>query len=435
MSNRWRDVLLATVFLLCPIAACSDQDASPSSGEPPTATSDGTRTAASDSTPTATSDSIPTAASDSVPATTAEATSTTALPIDAPDELGPFGVGRSTIQLTDPARERPLTIDIWYPTEPGVTGEPSRYTFAPGIEFASNVALADVPIAADDAFPLVVYSHGSGGLRYVASFFTETLASHGFVVAAPDHAGNTAVDVLAGGGVPFEQSAIDRPLDVTFVIDQLLAKSDDAADPLSGAIDPERIGVAGHSFGGFTAFATITGFAADERRSPPDPRVDAIVAMAPATQPFSNAQLGAVDVPTMIVVGTDDVTTPVRPNVTRPWKLTETSPFYRVEIAAGGHQSFTDVCWYQEGLPALEDVPQLIIDAVDAYAEEGCVPELIEIDRAHDITNTYTVSFFEMHLAGDRRYEEVIAPGAVADDADVTVQLKEDGANSIAPGA
>lgn len=411
MSIRRRAVRLTAILPLCLIAACSDDD--PSTTEQSATASSPGSSAVNDSAP----DSEPSAPTAPPPTTT---------PPPDPAELGPYGVGRTTIQITDVARQRPLTVDVWYPTEPGATGEPSRYTFAPDIEFASETALADVPVAAEGDFPLVVYSHGSGGLRYVASFFTETLASHGFVVAAPDHAGNTAIDLLAGGGVPFQQSAIDRPLDVSFVIDELLSRSDNDADPLAGAITARHIGVAGHSFGGFTAFASVSGFAADERRSPPDDRVGAIVAMAPATQPLSQAQLGAIDVPTMIMVGTDDRTTPVRPNVTRPWRLVDTSPLYRVDIAAGGHQSFTDVCWYQDGLPALGDVPQLIIDAVDDYAEEGCVPELIGIDRAHEITNAYAVSFFQAFLGGTPGYEELIAPGADADRSDVVVRLRED---------
>ena len=40
---------------------------------------------------------------------------------------------------------------------------------------------------AQGRFPLVVFSHGYGGLRTQSSFLTAHLASWGFVVAAPDH--------------------------------------------------------------------------------------------------------------------------------------------------------------------------------------------------------------------------------------------------------
>ena len=47
-------------------------------------------------------------------------------------------------------------------------------------------------------FPVVIYSHGSGGLRYIASDYTEAIASYRYIVVAPDHTGNTAVDRLVG---------------------------------------------------------------------------------------------------------------------------------------------------------------------------------------------------------------------------------------------
>ena len=142
-----------------------------------------------------------------------------------PAEPGPHAVGRTTLQLDDGSRSRPLVADVWYPADADAVGDPSVYQFIPGIEFASESALAEVPVAADGPYPLVIYSHGSGGLRYVASFFTELLASHGFVVASVDHVGNTAVELVAGGDVDRDQIAYDRVLDVEFLIDQMLAAS------------------------------------------------------------------------------------------------------------------------------------------------------------------------------------------------------------------
>lgn len=47
-------------------------------------------------------------------------------------------------------------------------------------------------------FPLIVYSHGNNGSRYIDSVYTGALASQGYIVVAPDHPGNTALDLLAG---------------------------------------------------------------------------------------------------------------------------------------------------------------------------------------------------------------------------------------------
>ena len=85
-----------------------------------------------------------------------------------PAEPGPHAVGRTTLELDDGSRSRPLVADVWYPADADAVGDPSIYQFIPGIEFASESALAEVPVAADGPYPLVIYSHGSGGLRYVA---------------------------------------------------------------------------------------------------------------------------------------------------------------------------------------------------------------------------------------------------------------------------
>ncbi len=337
-----------------------------------------------------------------------------------PAEPGPHAVGRTTLELDDGSRSRPLVADVWYPADADAVGDPSIYQFIPGIEFASESALAEVPVAADGPYPLVIYSHGSGGLRYVASFFTELLASHGFVVASVDHVGNTAVELVAGGDVDRDQIAYDRVLDVEFLIDQMLAASSAGEGLLSGSVDPERIGVSGHSFGGFTAFAAVGGYTNDLGTVPGDDRIDAVVAMAPASELNSTDELEAVDVPTLLVSGTRDETTPIDPDTEKAWELVSGRPLWRVDITDAGHQSFTDVCSYQELLPTL-DAPQVLIEAVDEYASEGCTDELVPIDDAHVLINRNSVAFLLAYVAGESDYEAFLAqevPGEV-------VQVKE----------
>src|SRR5262249_56282777 len=45
------------------------------------------------------------------------------------------------------------------------------------------------------SYPLVMFSHGFGGHRRQSTFLCTHLASHGYVVAACDHTGNTLFDV------------------------------------------------------------------------------------------------------------------------------------------------------------------------------------------------------------------------------------------------
>ncbi len=341
-----------------------------------------------------------------------------------PDEPGPYAVGRVTLDLVDPLTERPLVTDVWYPADSGTTGEPSVYEFIPGISYPSELALAGVPVAADAPFPLVVYSHGSGGLRYIASYFTELLASHGFVVAAVDHVGNTAIEAIAGGEPSNEQIAVDRLGDTTALITELLTVSDQPPgdDPLaatlSGSIDADRIGVTGHSFGGFTAIGAVSGFENDLASVAADDRIDAVAAIAPATRFFSDEELESVDVPTLLLSGTADETTSIEENTERPWELIAGRPLWRVDLVDAGHQSFTDVCAYQELLPTLPDVPDVFIEVVDGFAEEGCTEDLMPIEQAHASANSALVSFLSAYVAGEEGYVaflEQAEPGEVVE--------------------
>ena len=344
------------------------------------------------------------------PPTTAAPATTVPLPTGpSPAEPGEHVVGRRTITLVDEARDgRALTVDVWYPAdaEAAADAPAAVYSFIPGIEFTSEVAAADVPVDDGGPYPLVIYSHGSGGQRFVASDNAELLASHGFVVAAPDHVGNTAFDAFLGTEAPDEQIAVDRPTDTAFVITELLAESEAADTPLAGALDPERIGIYGHSFGGYTALTAVSG----TDSVPPDERIVAAIAQAPATRLITDAQLEAVAVPTMLLSGTADITTPVADNTERAWELISGRPLYRVDITDGGHQSFTDVCDYQALAPELPDAPEALVAFIDDYAVEGCAPELIDIDTAQEIIDTYTVAFLLHHVAGDDSAERLPHP-------------------------
>ncbi len=266
-------------------------------------------------------------------------------------------------------------------------------------ESPAAVAGAEL-VVADGSFPLVVYSHGSGGLRYIASYYTEAIASYGYVVAAPDHTGNTAVDRLLGAEAEFDVTALARPNDVEAVINAMLDPTSAETAGFVASVDPESIAVTGHSFGGFTALAVAGGYENPLGSFVADDRVDAIIPLAPATgdgtRLMSDAGLESIQIPMLVMVGTNDQTTPVDPNVTRIWDLAKSEPLVRVELVDAQHQSFTDVCDYQEFLPTLGDVvPQPVIDTIDGQGAEGCSPGDMPIDRAKELTNTFAINFLE----------------------------------------
>jgi predicted dienelactone hydrolase len=336
---------------------------------------------------------------------TAAASTAHAAPPAPPDELGPFAVGRTTFVVVDPSRDdRTLTVDAWYPVDAeDAAGVPISVYDLIFTGLPSEVALDAPPVSSDGPFPLVVFSHGNNGIRFQSFFLTETLASHGFVVVAPDHAGNTAADLIFPAP-PFETR--DRPLDISFVITRMLEKSADSGDPFFETLDGIRIGVMGHSFGGFTTLAMATGF----QDVPPDFRVRALVPISPAVGGLSDEQLASVERPEIVIGGTADVTVPIDPSSVRAFELPSARPRYRIDVEDAGHNSFTNICDFFEVLLGAGVPPQLL-EFLLGSADEGCAPELIPIEEAHRVTNLYAVSFLQRNLAFDPRYQRFLTPG------------------------
>lgn len=335
---------------------------------------------------------------------------------------GPYDVGVTTITI-DADTDRPLTLDVWFPIDDAGDAPLHQYTFLPEIYYESPTAVtADAgQISADGPFPLVVYSHGSGGLRYIAADYTEAIASYGYVVAAPDHTGNTAVELVLGVETDRAANAFNRPNDVISVIDALSDPQSTEGTGFVGSVDAERVAVTGHSAGGYTTYAVVGGADTDLGAVVPDPRIDAIITLAPATGGITDETFAAITVPALVLGGTADDVTPIDPNVTRPWDLSSSTPHYRGDLIDAGHQSFSIACEAQAFLPTLPTpVPSQLLEVLDSYAEQGCGDGLMDIERAKDLTDTFAISFLESIF----RDGEMIDPETTALPDDVIFMVK-----------
>ncbi|MBX6388270.1 MAG: dienelactone hydrolase family protein [Frankia sp.] len=331
------------------------------------------------------------------------ATATPPAPLP-PDEQGEYPVGFRTERFVDAARAgRELTTAVWYPAAAGAAGEPASYEIAPEVGYQSRLAVAGAGLA-PGRFPLVVLSHGSAGSRVQLASFAEQLASHGYVVAAPDHPGDTLEDFAAGRNADLVELASDRPRDVSAVIDGMLCPD----GPFAAAVDPARIGVAGFSFGGFTAVVSSVGVL----DAPADPRVRVAVGIAAATEVLPADLVGQVTIPTLLIGGSRDAAAPPDSNVERTFgELTGAPARMAVIVDGAAHNSFTDVC--EQALLATDGrVPAGVASRLRLTALLTCLPPHVEPGLAQRAARWYTVAFLQRHLRGDARYDRFLTDGA-----------------------
>lgn len=328
-----------------------------------------------------------------------------------PDGIGPWDVGFVTTEVVDASRDdRTLPVDVWYPvdSQDAVGVAPAELDLFVA-DYPLDHALAAPTPSSAGPFPLIVFSHGSGGFRSQSWTVLEALASQGFVIVAPDHVGNTALDGFFGTTDPFSVIATNRPRDISFAIDEALTWTADPASPLAGLIDSDHVGVMGHSFGGFTALAMAGGyndFTADDR-------VDAILPIAAASGLLSDAELASVSVPTLLLSGTLDRTVPLDPTINRTWGLLSSKEAYRADVVGAGHNSFTNVCDLVDVLLSA-GLPPFLLQVLITSAEEGCAPDLIDITEAQRLTILYATSFFRSTVGPDARYQKYLQPNYIA---------------------
>ncbi|CAK7225239.1 hypothetical protein SBRCBS47491_005820 [Sporothrix bragantina] len=223
-----------------------------------------------------------------------------------PPLLGPHPVGTISLQLTDYARvEGPVTgnvstpasprprrvmVSVFYPTTNTSLANgnftrapyfPSPVTAGAFSSFIGNSSeLLHIATRAYEGAPMargvvnasvLVFSHGLGSSRLVHAAQLANIASHGWVVVAPDHPYDALITQFDDGTVvTMPDSVLDdfpnelptlvdtRVLDVEFVVASL--KNSSFLSQLPGKppfLNATAVGVLGHSLGGYTAAQTV----------------------------------------------------------------------------------------------------------------------------------------------------------------------------------
>jgi predicted dienelactone hydrolase len=356
-----------------------------------------------------------------------------------PTKPGPFPVGVRTVTFEDTGRRKPdgsprrLVTEIWYPATQATRGQPTvSYDITSVLTDAQRAALAGTqtplletsavrdaaPASAHGPFPLIVFAHGQGAVRWQSTFYTVLLASHGYVVVSCDHEGGTLYDLVRGQLQNVAEGLEQRPVDVVHLINRMARLK--SGDPLAGLIDLERVGVTGHSFGALTSF----------RVGATDRRVKAIVPQAPTD--VNIAWLGLpmpvrLAMPVMVQAAHGDQTLEWDANIVPTWPLLE-RPRWLVDIVQGGHFTFSDLCAFD--LATVAEKVSLTVAGVDVRSvlEDGCAPPAPPATVSQPVINHFAVAFFNAHLRGSEGSKALLtqaegdalagAPGVVAITAD-----------------
>jgi len=222
------------------------------------------------------------------------------LPLDdLPKPTGPFAVGFTVLDWIDAGRDewftgedgekRRLAVQVWYPATATENLAPATYLDHGELRLAmvayqvglpallidhvrkvrSNAFLDAPRLQQPESLPLILFSHGLGGMKNQNSIQAEALASHGFMVVAVDHAYDAYMTIFSDGTIADYRSAAQgeltkeefrafrtpqlatRTADLSFVLDEI-AKRAGQDEPLWANVQTNRAGVFGHSFGGAT---------------------------------------------------------------------------------------------------------------------------------------------------------------------------------------
>jgi dienelactone hydrolase len=390
----------------------------------------------------------------------------------APDEVGPYSIGHTTVVLTDTSRNndgstpatasgRFLHLDIWYPTDmkadaqilydwnnPIYNENPDAALY-PGLpdlpamtwdgSLSTNAIAEKAPIARKGKFPLLIASHGS----LVASAKNmpdtlEMLASHGYVIASIEHTGNSDAyyqGTLFNGflGQPLvgdnpnlgSENIKQRSKDVSFIIDQVLEGFLDQATGIEFArrLDKKEIGVLGFSLGGMTSLASVAGISVQGH--PADRRIKAAMmgggsnyGLLMNDDDYVNAEAA------LMFLGNDTGIVYDKFNA-----FTGSKDKYHVKIAdfnhhVGGYQS----SWCQDFVSSMASINPDIVDQVFIFGN----PDL------NDAANFGFVSTFYWTYTGDRNsgvydYCEPSAFDMFSDEQLVAARFGRFGGDSILP--
>lgn len=334
-------------------------------------------------------------------------------PLLLPEDPAASGVpvGVRTVVVED------QTLEIWYPaTDASADQDEDQVDFDAFLPAALTELIPelDLPELAEggvrDAdlrpgeapYPVILFSHGFGGMRVQSMDYASHLASRGYVVVAADHPGRMLGDVLPClFSPPLEGCDLSSMAGADPALEDLnVARSwvADAADEgfFAGALDTEQVGLSGHSAG---AGSTATLGELSES-------YQALLMMA------GGAALSR-DVPAMMMGGACDPYATAEGMVEGAASSPDAAS---VQIQGAGHLAFADLCALDLGglaqtwLLDRDDINETFVDGLLGLATDGCpgaTPQVascdsfLDLETSSEIIRYYSTVFFDEALRGE----------------------------------
>lgn len=342
------------------------------------------------------------------------------LPVpELPPPSGPQPLGTFTAQLIDRSRDelygehpggpREFVAQVWYPARAGEGEAPVPWSedweiIAPALSremglpswfwnhtgYTRSHARESAPVA-EGTFPVLIYSHGWGGMRTNALDQIEHLVSNGYIVIAPDHTYAAVATVFEDGDVFYKDpNAIPDPAavsqddllkaeaslvetiagDLVTVLTELEEGEAGAFGVLAGAIDLNRIGLYGHSEGGGAAIKVCL-------EAEP---CGAVLAMDPRVEALTERDLQQTMMRPALYMRSED------------WVDTANDALLR-GIAARG-----EAVTYLVGIEGARHNDFLMAPLLSPFASQFGITGPIPAGRMVLITNNYLRGFFDVFL-------------------------------------
>lgn len=254
--------------------------------------------------------------------------------------------------------------------------------------------------------PVIIFSHGAGGSRQGFSHLGQFWAAKGYCVVHVTHPGTDTETLKNHGFDMIRQAAleprtwVDRAQDISFIIDELSGLARFASE-LEDTLNPQVIGLGGHSLGAHTA-ALIAGarLPANQFIEQPlaDQRVRAFLLISIPVSPRGTNRFGlnrpawtAMRHPTMVMTGTEDQLSPMAPAILRqiPYRCMPAGDKYLTVLEGAEHSSYGDRGGESiSGQQHQFFVRMLSILFWDAYLKESEVAKgILQSDRVPTLTN------------------------------------------------